>query len=76
MAETTYRLKSPTLVLLPFDQGLRIPVTIPQDDTVVVADLDINGNRLIDVTWEGNTVMMFTADLRDRGERVGTDDLP
>jgi len=30
----------------------------------------LNGNRLVDVDWESKTVMVFTNDIRDRGERM------
>ena len=31
---------------------------------------EIEGDRLVDVLWEGNTIMMFAQDLRARGERT------
>jgi hypothetical protein len=65
----TYRLKTPTLAVMTLD-GQKIPVTIPMGATVEVIATDINGNRLVDVTWEGHTVMMFTTDLRERGKVV------
>jgi hypothetical protein len=65
----TYRLKIPTLVIMTLD-GQQIPLTIPMGGTVKVIATDINGDRLVDVTWEGKTVMMFTTDLRERGEVV------
>ena len=65
----TYRLKIPTLAIMTVD-GQKIPVTIPLGGTVEVINTDINGNRLVDVTWEGRTVIMFTTDLRERGEVV------
>jgi hypothetical protein len=29
-----------------------------------------NGNKLIEVVWEGKVVMMFTQDVRLRAERI------
>ena len=69
MIGRTYRIKTPTLAIMTLD-GQKIPVTIPLGSTVEVINTDINGNRLVDVTWEGKTVMMFTTDLRERGEVV------
>ena len=63
-----YRLKSPTLAILASEDDHKIPITIPQGATVEVL-AEMNGNRLIDVIWEGKTVMMFTIDLRNRGVR-------
>jgi hypothetical protein len=30
----------------------------------------LDGNRLMEVRWDGNTVMMFSNDVRGRGERL------
>ena len=30
----------------------------------------LDGNRLVDLRWEGKRVMVFTNDIRDRGERL------
>jgi hypothetical protein len=62
-------MKSPTLAILPQDH---VPVMIPKGGEVEVLDGPLNGNRLVDVHWEGKTVMMFTYDVRDRGERLET----
>jgi hypothetical protein len=69
MRAQTYRLKSCTLAILD-QKGQKIPLTIPTGSTVEVAEEEINGNRLVDVTWEGKKVKMFTTDLRERGEAV------
>jgi hypothetical protein len=73
-----YRLKTPTLAILAED-GQDTPVsssgglsltTIPVGAEVEVIGGPLNGNRLVDVRWEDKTVMVFTNDIRDRGERV------
>jgi hypothetical protein len=64
-----YRLKTPTLAIMTHD-GQRIPITIPQGGTVVVVNGPLDGTWLVDVEWEGKTVMMFTTDVRERGERL------
>jgi hypothetical protein len=73
-----YRLKTPTLAILAED-GQSTPVsssaglsltTIPVGAEVEVIGGPLNGNRLVDIRWEGKTVMVFTKDVRDRGERL------
>lgn len=59
MRAQTYRLKSCTLAILDQD-GQKIPMTIPTGSTVEIAEEEINGNRLVDVAWEGKKVMRFT----------------
>jgi hypothetical protein len=61
-----FRIQTPTLAIMSQD-GHRIPVTIPQGAIVAVIEGPLDGNRLVDVTWESKTVMMFTIDLRERG---------
>ena len=64
-----YRLKTPTLAIMAHD-GQKIPMTIPQGGIVVVVNGPLDGTRLVDVEWGGKTVMMFTTDVRERGERL------
>jgi hypothetical protein len=67
----SFRLKTPTLGILALSSdGKRIPVTLPLHAIVTVGDGLIDGSRLVDVLWEGTTVMMFTQDLRERGEEI------
>ena len=72
MGGQQYRMKTPTLAILTCGDvpDQKIPVTIPQGATVEVIEANLNGNRLVDVRWEGRVVMMFTTDLRNRGELV------
>ena len=62
-------MKSPTLAITTQDH---IPLMIPRGGEVEVLDCPLNGNRLVDVNWDGKTVMMFTNDIRDRSERLDT----
>jgi hypothetical protein len=73
-----YRIKTPTLAIMAQD-GQKTPVsssgglslkTIPIGAEVEVIGGPLNGNRLVDVRWDGKTVMVFTNDIRDRGDRV------
>ena len=75
MQRQAFRLKTPTLGTISSDDGHRVAVTIPQNAIVTVCNgpLDNNhldNNHMVDVLWEGKTIMMFTQDLRNRGERV------
>jgi hypothetical protein len=71
MVGQRFRMKTPTLAIMPQD-GAKIPVMIPKDGEVEILDGPLNGNRLVDVRWDGKTVMVFTNDVRDRGERLDT----
>jgi hypothetical protein len=64
-----YRLKTPTLAIVVRD-GQNAPITIPSGAEIEVVNGPLDGNRLLDVAWEGKTVMMFTTDIRERGERL------
>lgn len=68
MPRRYYRITSHTLAIHTNDDDRRIPITIPEGATVEVLT-EMNGNRLVDVIWEGKTAMMFTVDLRNRGVR-------
>ena len=45
-------------------------VTIPAGSTVTVTSGPFDGIRLVDVIWEGQTLMMFTADLQGHGLKL------
>ncbi len=62
-----FRMRTPTFAIMTQD-GAKIPVIIPKGAEVQVIDGPLNGNRLVDVRWDGKTVMVFTNDIRDRGE--------
>jgi hypothetical protein len=64
-----YRLKTPVLVILNQD-NTHIPITIPAGSIVEVVGGPINGDRVVDVSWEKTVVMMFTADIRAHGVPV------
>jgi hypothetical protein len=67
-----YRMKTPTLAIM-IDDGHKIPITVPRGGEIEVVGGPLDGDRLLDVRWEGKPVMMFTTDIRERGERVGAD---
>lgn len=64
-----FRIQTPTLAIQSQD-GHTISVMIPQGAIVEVVDGLLAGSRLVDVTWEDKSVMMFTIDLRERGARI------
>ncbi len=70
MIGESYKLHSPTLAIMTTPEGKRIPVTVPKNAIVTVKDGPLDGTRLIDVEWDGELVMMFTLDLRQRAERI------
>jgi len=64
-----FHLKTPILAIMTQDVA-KIPVIIPKGAEVEIIDGPLNGNRLLDVRWEGKTVMVFTNDIHDRCERL------
>lgn len=64
-----FRMITPTLAIRDQD-GLKIPVTVPKGSEIEVVDGPLDGDRLLDVLWEGQAVMMFTTDIRERGEQI------
>ena len=65
----TFRVKQTTFAILSVD-GVRVSITLPINATIVLIAGPLDGNRLVDVEWEGKTVLMFTQDMRDRCEPV------
>jgi hypothetical protein len=63
-----YRIKTPTMAFFG-SNGQRSTVTVPVDAIVVIDDTR-EGDRLIDVVWNDKNYLMFTQDLRKRGEPV------
>jgi len=72
MVGQRYRLNTSTLAIVNGD-GQHSPVTVPAGSIVEVVAGPLDGNRLIDVEWEGKTLMMFTIDIRERGELLDGD---
>jgi hypothetical protein len=62
-------MNTPTLAVV-IRNGYRTPIYVPKGDIVTVSDAPLDGTRLIEVHWNGETVMMFSIDLRERGEPV------
>jgi hypothetical protein len=64
-----YRIKSPTIALF-LEGGRHVAHLVPKDSVVVVQAEELNGDRIIEVLWTEKLVMMFTQDIRTRGEKV------
>jgi hypothetical protein len=62
-----YGIRSSTIAIHSFD-GKRNMVPLPVDAIVTSAEDLEDGDRLIEVVWEGKHYLMFSQDLRDRGE--------
>jgi hypothetical protein len=43
---------------------------VPVDATVTTSESLRDGDRLIDVVWDDENYLMFTQDLRERGEEL------
>jgi hypothetical protein len=65
-----YKLNTQILAIKSLPNGKRIPVSVPKGAVVKVVNGPLDGTRLVDVEWDGDEVMMFTSDLRERGTRV------
>jgi hypothetical protein len=65
----TYRIKTALLGIHSVD-GMRIPIMIPVGASVLLELGPLDGTRMVDITWEGKTVTIFTVDLRERGTRL------
>jgi len=64
-----YRLQTPTLAIINLDERNH-PATVPSGAIVKVVNGPLDGNQLVDVTWDGKTVTMFTTDIHERCVRM------
>lgn len=64
-----YRFKTPTFGLRSTEDRRRVPVLISKG-AVVQTIAALNGEKMVEVMLEGNSIMMFAEDLRTRGELV------
>jgi hypothetical protein len=58
-----YRLNKPAIALFDVD-GHHEAMFIPTDSIVDLNGQKIDGEKFMDVVWDGRTVMMFVADLK------------
>jgi len=64
-----FRIKNPTIALF-HEDGRHVAHTVPEGAVIRVDRAAFDGDRLVDVTWDGKKVMMFTQDLRSRAEAL------
>ena len=69
MSLQRFRINSPTIALFEQD-GRHVADIVPIGAIVEIDSKTFNGNKLVTVLWNGASVMMFTQDLRSRGETV------
>jgi hypothetical protein len=67
MAFGRYRITHPTIALFEED-GRHVANTLPAGAVVEIDSRSFDGDKLLEVVWEGKRVMMFTQDLRKRAE--------
>ena len=65
MSRETYRITSPVLALFQ-ENDRQIFHTIPKGTVVSFDGRTLNGDKLVEVLWDGKVVLMFTQDLRKR----------
>jgi hypothetical protein len=69
MSQDAYRITSPALSLF-LDKGSQISRMVPKDSVITTDSKTFNGDKLVQVVLNGSVVMMFTQDLRSRGEKI------
>ena len=69
MTDERYLISSPTIALC-LEDGRQVAHTVPEGATITTDGKPFSGNKLIEVTWAEQIVMMFTQDLRARGKKI------
>jgi hypothetical protein len=64
-----YRINNPTIALFEQD-GRHVADTVPAGAIVEINSDSFDGEKLMEVRWDGKPVLMFTQDLRKRAESV------
>lgn len=70
MQGETYRIESPILAILSRPDGKRLPISIPKGSAVTVESGPLNGNRMVEISWDGDILLAFTRDLQENGSRI------
>jgi hypothetical protein len=65
MSPRVYRVIDPTLALF-LEDGRLVARTIPSGTCITIGSAAIDGERLVNVAWDGKHAMMFTQDLHSR----------
>ena len=64
-----YRLSGPTLAMYDED-GLHIGQLLPDGAMIVTDGKKLNGEKLLNITWNEKPMMMFTQDVQKRGTPI------
>jgi hypothetical protein len=64
-----YRIDSPTIALFQ-EEGRCVAHTVPIGAIICTDGKPFIGNKLMEVMWDEKAVMMFTQDVRARGEKI------
>jgi hypothetical protein len=62
-----YRIKSPTIALS-LQDGRHVARTLPAG-AIITAEC-VDGNELVEITWDRDKFLMFAQDIRSRGEEI------
>ena len=71
MPASKYRINSPTIALF-LEDGRQVARAIPTGSIVTVDSL--HGDKLVEATWNQVKVLMFSQDIRARGERIPSEE--
>ena len=66
-----YRINQPTMALF-LEEGRQTVRCVPSGAVIHLDSID--GNKLVEVTWCEQKVLMFTQDIRSRGEKLESAD--
>ena len=61
-----FRLSQPTCGIASKGLGMKA-ILLPQDSVIEVLTTRENDNRMLEVDWEGTTIMLFARDVQERG---------
>ena len=64
-----YRIVNPAMAQS-FEDGHHAAFAVPAGTIISVKGADLNGNKFVDVIYDGKTVTMFAHDLRTRAEPI------
>ena len=64
-----YRITSSTIALF-LEEGRHVARMVPAGSVITIDSEKFDGDKLVEVLWSEKKVMMFTQDIRSRGEKV------
>ena len=66
-----YQIRRPTIALF-LEDDRHVAHMVPAGAVIVVDSDRFNGNKLVEVMWDGKKAMMFTQDIRKRGKKLNS----